>query len=70
MTASASPRPRVYVIGTGGKRRGRNAWHFDPGISMVHVPYKGTGPAFVEFVGGQVDLMLLSLPGALSLARS
>ena len=35
------------------------------GISIVHVPYKGTGPAFAELIGGQVELMLPSLPGAL-----
>lgn len=35
------------------------------GISIVHVPYKGTGPAFAEFLSGQVEVMVPSLPGAL-----
>ena len=26
------------------------------GIKMLHVPYRGGGPALVAFVGGQVDL--------------
>ncbi len=26
------------------------------GISMTHVPYKGTGPALQDLLGGQVDL--------------
>lgn len=26
-------------------------------IDMVHVPYKGSGPALVDLVGGQIDLM-------------
>jgi tripartite-type tricarboxylate transporter receptor subunit TctC len=26
-------------------------------VDMVHVPYKGSGPALVDLVGGQIDLM-------------
>jgi len=28
------------------------------GVSMLHVPYKGSGPAFVDLIGGQVDAMI------------
>jgi tripartite-type tricarboxylate transporter receptor subunit TctC len=35
------------------------------GINIVHVPYKGTGPAFTDFIAGQVELMFPALPGAL-----
>jgi tripartite-type tricarboxylate transporter receptor subunit TctC len=28
------------------------------GLTMVHVPYKGTGPALQDLVGGQVDMFL------------
>jgi len=27
------------------------------GIKLVHVPYKGTGPAMTDLIGGQVDLL-------------
>lgn len=27
------------------------------GIKMLHVPYKGNGPALIDLVGGQVDIM-------------
>ena len=31
------------------------------GIDMVGVPYKGTGPAITELIGGQVDVMIADL---------
>ncbi|CAM4015803.1 tripartite tricarboxylate transporter substrate binding protein [Bordetella bronchialis] len=28
------------------------------GISMTHVPYRGSGPALIDLLGGQVDMMM------------
>lgn len=38
-------------------------------IDMVHVPYKGAGPALQDLIGGQVDLMFTSLVGLMDYVR-
>src|ERR687896_2447290 len=40
------------------------------GIDMVHVPYKGTGPALNDLLGGQVSIMFGQLSSALPHVRS
>lgn len=35
------------------------------GIDIVHVPYKGTGPALTELIGGQVEMMFSNIPPAM-----
>jgi tripartite-type tricarboxylate transporter receptor subunit TctC len=34
------------------------------GTKMVHVPYKGTGPAMIDLLGGSVDLLITTPPSA------
>jgi tripartite-type tricarboxylate transporter receptor subunit TctC len=40
------------------------------GISMVHVAYKGTGPALTDVMGGHVHLMFGNVVGAAPLIKS
>jgi len=40
------------------------------GIKLVHVPYKGTGPAVLGVLGGQVSLMFASVPSVLQHVRA
>ena len=40
------------------------------GTEMVHVPYKGIGPAFVDLIGGQIQLALGSAPSSMPHVRS
>ena len=40
------------------------------GVFLTHIPYRGTGPAVTELLGGQVDAMFLPIHVALPLIRS
>ena len=39
-------------------------------IDLVHVPYKGGGPAVAGVMGGQVPLLIVTLPAAMSQVRA
>jgi tripartite-type tricarboxylate transporter receptor subunit TctC len=40
------------------------------GTFMVHIPYRGSGPALIDLMGGQMDLMFDNLPSAMPHIRS
>jgi len=40
------------------------------GTFMVHFPYRGSGPALIDLIGGNMDLMFDNLPSALPHIRS
>ena len=40
------------------------------GINIVHVPYKGAGPALTDLVGGQVQLMFTGISSTLPYVKS
>ena len=40
------------------------------GVQMIHVPYKGTGPALNDLIGGQVTMMFAQLSSALPQIRA
>jgi tripartite-type tricarboxylate transporter receptor subunit TctC len=43
---------------------------YTAGINIVHVPYKGTGPALNDTVGGQVQMIFGSVASALQYVKS
>jgi tripartite-type tricarboxylate transporter receptor subunit TctC len=52
-----------------GMHLGTELLAFMAGISMTHIPYKGSGPALTDLVGGHVAVYLSSLPPAIGLVR-
>jgi tripartite-type tricarboxylate transporter receptor subunit TctC len=40
------------------------------GVNLVHVPYKGSAPAMIELITGQVQVMLLNLLNAIPQTKS
>lgn len=40
------------------------------GVQFTHVPYKGGNPAQADLVGGQVDFMFTTIPGAIALIKN
>jgi tripartite-type tricarboxylate transporter receptor subunit TctC len=39
------------------------------GIKLTHVPYRGTGPALTDLIGGHVAIYFSSLPSAIGITR-
>lgn len=42
----------------------------DTGVKLLHVPYKGTGPALNDLLGGQVTMMFAQLSSALPFIKA
>jgi len=49
----------------GGAHLAAEAFKVATGTNMLHVPYKGTGPAVADTLGGQVSLMFASYPSVI-----
>jgi len=39
-------------------------------LNMVHVPFKGSGPALVALMSGEVDMGTMAVPGAIPIVRA
>jgi tripartite-type tricarboxylate transporter receptor subunit TctC len=40
------------------------------GVNMVHVPYRGEGPALTDLIGGQVHVMFSNMPASIEFVRA
>ena len=69
--AKANPRKLSYAsAGVGsGIHLAAEYFRFQAGIEMIHVPYKGSGPALNDLVGGHVSMYFSSMPPAIQLVK-
>jgi len=74
LVAAAKARPGYYAYATPGNGTpGHIAGELlklKTGIDLVHVPYKGGGPALADVVAGQVPFLILTAPAGLPPARA
>ena len=70
--SKANPGKLSYATpGTGtGQHLAGEMLKMTSGIDMVHVPYKGVGPALNDLLGGQIDLVFGNLPDLLPQIRA
>lgn len=54
----------------GGAHLAAESFSRAAGVNIVHVPYKGTGPAVLGLLGGQVSLMFASVPSVIQHVRA
>jgi tripartite-type tricarboxylate transporter receptor subunit TctC len=65
LIALARQKPGKLTIGIGGigssLHLAGDRFKMMAGVDLLNVPYKGTAPALTDVMGGQVDLMFISL---------
>jgi tripartite-type tricarboxylate transporter receptor subunit TctC len=73
MIALAKKEPGKYNYASAGVgsgiHLGAELFAHMAGVKIVHVPYKGTGPALTDLLGGHVSMYFSSLPSAISLVK-
>ncbi len=74
VVAKAKAEPGALTFGSGGSgsmiHLAGELFRFRTGIDIVHVPYRGGGPAMNDLVAGNISMMFDSLPSATPHVRS
>ncbi len=72
--ALAKSKPGAYLFTSSGNGSAPQLWGEQfkilTGVSMTHVPYKGSGPAVVGLAAGEVHLMFDGLPSLIGQIKS
>jgi tripartite-type tricarboxylate transporter receptor subunit TctC len=73
LIALAKKEPDKYTYASAGVgsgiHLGAELFAYMGGIKLVHVPYKGTGPALTDLLGAHVTMYFSSLPSAIGLVK-
>ncbi|HZO47083.1 MAG TPA: tripartite tricarboxylate transporter substrate binding protein [Xanthobacteraceae bacterium] len=73
LIALAKKEPDKYTYASAGVgsgiHLGAELFAYMGGIKLVHVPYKGTGPALTDLLGAHVSMYFSSLPSAIGLVK-
>ena len=64
-TAKKSPNSLTWGYGATALQLGAELFKYRAGIEIVGVPYKGSGPATVDLVGGQIPLLVDTMAATL-----
>ena len=74
LLALAKAKPRQVNYGSGGmgtaSHLATELLQLMAGIEMVHVPYKGLGPALTDLMGGQIQMIISTMASALPQAKA
>ncbi|MGZ5178078.1 MAG: Bug family tripartite tricarboxylate transporter substrate binding protein, partial [Burkholderiales bacterium] len=74
LIALAKSRPGTLSYGSGGtgtaSHLGTELLQLTAGISMLHVPYKGTGPGMTALLGGEIQVLVVGLATVLPYVKS
>jgi tripartite-type tricarboxylate transporter receptor subunit TctC len=70
--AKAKPGDMTYASAGNGSPQHLTGEQFKllTGTDMVHIPYKGSGPAMIDLMGGQVKSMIETVPAAVTYIKS
>jgi len=68
--AKAKPGQINFASAGTGNRLSSELFKIQAGIDIVNVPYKGTGQAITDLVGGQVQMMMINMIAALPQVKS
>lgn len=70
--AKSNPKKLTYASSGAGapQRMAVEMFRVQAGADMIHVPYKGSGPAMTDLVGGQVLMAAETVPAALQQVRA
>ena len=74
LVALAKKKSSVLNYGSAGTGSSQHLvgimFNLQAGTDIVHIPYKGSAPAITDLVGGQIQVLFVTIPGALPFIKT